>query len=77
MFVTANNVILVCLRDFEPGKVDVVYVYKTTETRKLHKMGKIPSYSLGFGNGDEEDAEESPCFRMKNQVVVKIVMLKQ
>ncbi len=54
---------MVCLRDFEPGKVDVVYSYKTTEVRKLHKNGKIPSSCLGFtGNGDEEDAEESTMF---------------
>ena len=64
MFVNANNVILVCLRDFEPGKVDVVYVYKTTETRKLHKMGKIPSYSLGFGSdGTKEDLDDSAMFQ--------------
>lgn len=63
VFINANNIILVCLRDFEPGKVDVVYSYKTTEVRKLHKNGKIPSSCLGFtGNGDEEDAEESTMF---------------
>lgn len=60
IFINANNVILVCLRDFEPGKVDVVYAYKLPEVRKLHKIGKIPSACLGFTGGNEkEDADDN------------------
>jgi translation initiation factor 1A len=63
MFINANNVILVCLRDFEPSKVDVVYCYKLHEARKLNKMNKIPDVCLGFSGGTEENHEESNVFQ--------------
>ena len=63
MFINANNVILVCLRDFEPGKVDVVYSYKTHEARKLNRMGKIPDNCFSFVGGTEEDAGENNMFK--------------
>ena len=67
IFINANNVILVCLRDFEPGKVDVVYSYKLPEVRKLHKIGKIPSACLGFTGGNEkEDADDNAMFHYED-----------
>jgi translation initiation factor 1A len=64
IFINANNVILVCLRDFEPGKVDVVYSYKIGEVRKLHKMGKIPSNCMAFCGDDEKgDQDETALFQ--------------
>ena len=59
IFINANNTILVCLRDFEPGKVDVVYSYKLPEVKKLFKMGQIPDVCLTTtvdeGDGDPGD----------------------
>ena len=53
IFINANNVILVCIRDFEPGKVDVIYSYKDKEIKKLYRKNMIPSISTGFNDKDD------------------------
>ena len=53
IFINANNVILVCLRDFEPGKVDVIYSYKDHEVKKMQRKNWIPNVSSSEGNGDD------------------------
>ena len=50
IFINANNVILVCLRDFEPGKVDVIYSYKDHEVKKMQRKNWIPNVSEGGGD---------------------------
>ena len=59
IFINANNIILVCLRDFEPGKVDVIYSYKDKEIKKLTRKNMIPSINLGSGNGNDNDNDVS------------------
>ena len=80
IFINANNVILICLRDFEPGKVDVVYSYKIGEVRKLHKMGKILVTVWHFLEMMKKETRmKPPCFNMRNpiQVIAMIHKLKR
>lgn len=53
IFINANNVILVCLRDFEPGKVDVIYSYKDHEVKKMQRKNWIPNINSSEGGGDD------------------------
>lgn len=52
-----GDVILVSRRDFQEGKLDVVYKYKDDEIRKLCKHGEIPNFFLDAGaiRGVDED----------------------
>jgi translation initiation factor 1A len=43
VWISTGDIILVTLRDFQDGKVDVVHKYNTDQVRKLKQMGEIPS----------------------------------
>jgi len=43
VYINASDVILVSVRDFEPGKVDVIHKYSNDEVRELIKLKEIPS----------------------------------
>ncbi|ODV82468.1 translation initiation factor eIF1A, partial [Suhomyces tanzawaensis NRRL Y-17324] len=54
-----GDIILVCLRDFEDEKCDVVHKFNSDEARTLKNMGELPENAKinetdTFG-GDEED----------------------
>lgn len=43
VYINASDVILVSVRDFEPGKVDVIHKYSNDEVRELIKLKEMPS----------------------------------
>ena len=43
VYINALDVILVSIRDYEPGKVDVIHKYNNDEVRELIKLKEIPS----------------------------------
>ena len=53
-----GDVIVVSHREFQDGKMDVIYKYHTEEIRSLHKMGEIPDFfteNIGEEGVDDED----------------------
>jgi translation initiation factor 1A len=42
IFITAENIILISLREFEDGKADVIHRYNDDEATMLFKEGEIP-----------------------------------
>ena len=43
VYINVLDVILVSIRDYEPGKVDVIHKYSNDEVRELIKLKEIPS----------------------------------
>jgi translation initiation factor 1A len=53
----AGDIIIVSRREFEVGKMDVIYKYNDDEVRKLIKDKEIPDYFMDaviFNNSDDE-----------------------
>lgn len=50
-------VILVSVRDFEPGKVDVLEKFEAPEVRRLVELGEIPASFLVDGSLVKEDED--------------------
>ena len=72
-----GDVIIVSRREFEVGKMDVIYKYNDDEVRKLIKDKEIPEYftdAFATNNSDNEDfewggeeAEEEDIFEPKRE----------
>jgi len=71
IFVKANDVVLISLREFEDNKCDVLHVYNVKEIKDLKKLGEIPANisedalektieddGFDFIEGDDEDEKE-------------------
>jgi translation initiation factor 1A len=43
VWISTGDIILVTLRDFQDGKVDVVHKYNSDQVRRLKQMGELPS----------------------------------
>jgi translation initiation factor 1A len=43
VWIATGDIILVALRDFQDGKVDVIHKYSPDQAKKLKSMGEIPS----------------------------------
>ena len=67
IFINANNIILVCLRDFEPGKVDVIYSYKDKEIKTLTRKNMIPSINLGSGSGNGNGNDDGVSYEFYDE----------
>lgn len=55
-----GDVVIISRREFEVGKMDVIYKYNDDEIRKLIKEKEIPEYftdSLSGNNSDNENGE--------------------
>ena len=53
----AGDIVIVSRREFEVGKMDVIYKYNDDEVRKLIKDKEIPDYFMDaviFNNSDDE-----------------------
>lgn len=60
IWILADDVILVGLRDFQDDKADVIAKYDLDEVRKLKKLGEIPDIELReTTNTEEEPVEEA------------------
>lgn len=53
-WISANDVVLVSLREFEDDKCDVLHTYKPHEVIYLQKLGELPT-SIKTGKIDVED----------------------
>ena len=63
--VEVGNIILVSLRDFEEGKVDIIHIYKFDDITKLKRKNMLPEKLINDNSGEQEvnfindnDAEE-------------------
>ena len=59
-WVSTGDIVLVCLRDFQDDKVDIMVKYTPEQVRQLKSMGEIPtnvkeSHTLEEEEGAEED----------------------
>lgn len=66
VWITTGDIVLVGVRDFQDGKVDIIHKYNSEEARNLKNLGEIPmSCKINEGtveimenmDGDEEDEE--------------------
>lgn len=61
VWISTGDIILVALRDFQEGKVDVIHKYSNDQARKLKNMGELPSntkLTIDMALEDEEDEVE-------------------
>ena len=60
--IATGDIILVTLRDFQDGKVDVVHKYSADQVRRLKQLGEIPSNvkvsEVGLDDGSDSDSVE-------------------
>ena len=59
-WIKVGDVVMVSRREFEVGKMDVIYKYNDDEIRKLIKDKEIPEYftvALTISNSDNEDLD--------------------
>ncbi len=69
-WIAKDDIILISIRGFQEDKVDVIYVYKPPEVRKLQKQGHLSKELIdeaGFNSNSEdeiiwEDDDEKPNF---------------
>lgn len=62
-WVHLRDIILVSLRDFEPGKVDMIHKYTDEEARNLRAYKEIPaSMSAEKGEDEDNDADDGLVF---------------
>ena len=57
-FVTAGDIIIVCIRSFQDGKTDMAYVYKQDEVRQLRTVGEIPPFFMERGAIEERGSDD-------------------
>lgn len=66
VWVAANDLVLIGLRDFQDGKADIIYRYQDDEARTLHAYEEIPRSLLQTAergaNGDGDDSEDDFAF---------------
>jgi translation initiation factor 1A len=58
VWMATNDIILVSIRDFQEGKVDVLHKYPEEHVRQLVEMGEIPDYFTvgeGINTGIKDD----------------------
>lgn len=63
VWVSAGDIVLVGLRDFQDGKVDIIHKYNADEARNLKQYGELPdtarinetAVDLAMEGGDEDD----------------------
>jgi translation initiation factor 1A len=59
VWIATGDIILVALRDFQDGKVDVIHKYSSDQSKKLKHMGEIPSNTkLTIDVALEDDDDE-------------------
>lgn len=62
VWIATGDIILVTLRDFQDGKVDVVHKYSADQVRRLKQLGEIPSNvkvsEVGLDDGSDSDSVE-------------------
>jgi translation initiation factor 1A len=57
VWVSAGDIILISLRDFQDGKADVILKYSADEARSLKALGQLPD-SVVINDAAEGDEEE-------------------
>lgn len=58
VWISTGDIIIVALRDFQDGKVDVIHKYTSDQAKKLKSMGEIPSntkLTVDISLDDEDD----------------------
>lgn len=61
VWISTGDIILVALRDFQEGKVDVIHKYSNDQARKLKNMGELPGntkLTIDMALEDEEEEVE-------------------
>ena len=59
-FVNVGDIVIVCLRDFQDGKGDIVHVYSNDEARTLKNSGELLMDVKQ--NNDKSDGEDDDGF---------------
>jgi len=71
VWIKANDIVIVSLREFEDNKADIIYLYQQKEVKKLIKMGEIPEnvivteeeikedLGIEFEESDDENTQEN------------------
>lgn len=54
-----GDVLIVSRREFQSGKLDVIYKYNDDETRKLAKDYEIPEFFMQSFVGDRDDDDDN------------------
>lgn len=62
VWINSGDIILIALRDFQDGKVDVIHKYSTDQIRRLKQMGEIPGNTkvnadMALSDSDSEGVE--------------------
>ena len=57
VWVSAGDIVLVSMREFQDGKGDVILKYSAEEARELKKLGQLPESVVinDTADGEEED----------------------
>ena len=55
VWINRDDVILICSREFDAGKYDVIHKYNNDEVRALQKYGEIKSKIMSTTNDDDDD----------------------
>ena len=55
VWIKANDIVIVSLREFEDNKADIIYLYQQKEVKKLIKMGEIPENVIVTEEEPKED----------------------
>ena len=50
-----DDLVLVNLREYQDGKVDIIYSYTKEESRQLQKYGEIPASFVDSDDSDDDD----------------------
>jgi translation initiation factor 1A len=66
VWMAINDIILVGIRDFQDGKVDVLHKYPEEHVRQLVEMGEIPDY-FTVGEGIVASIKEDNIFGEKTE----------
>ena len=66
VWMAVNDIILIGIRDFQEGKVDVLHKYPEEHVRQLVEMGEIPDY-FTVGEGIASRASDDNVFGEKTE----------
>lgn len=77
VWISASNVVLVALRDYQDGKADIIHRYDDADVRILSSYGEIPRDLMKaddfVGNeNDEDDGQGGIVFQYSDNTVVDL-----
>jgi len=64
--INKDDIVLVTDRVFESNKCDVIYIYRSSEAKKLHKLGHISAKLIGDVTEFDDDDDDTVKFEANN-----------